>query len=103
MAPQIYPKGSGIPKTPAVCAAKFILSDGLRGVLFCRFGEGYIITIRVQGDLPDLKPLFQFFSEKFPRASLKVGIHLMRVILFGKKKNRFLFADLEPSSVPRRV
>lgn len=42
-----------------------------------RFGEGYIITIRVQGDLPDLEPLFQFFSEKFPRASLKEHHHNM--------------------------
>lgn len=40
----------------------------------CRFGEGYIITVRVQGDLPDLEPLYRFFSEKFPRASLKVGL-----------------------------
>lgn len=39
-----------------------------------RFGEGYIITVRVQGDLPDLEPLYRFFSEKFPRASLKVGL-----------------------------
>lgn len=39
---------------------------------FDRFGEGYIITVRVQGDLPNLEPLYQFFSEKFPRATLKV-------------------------------
>ena len=42
--------------------------------IFCRFGEGYIITVRVQGDLPDMEPLYRFFSEKFPRASLKVGL-----------------------------
>jgi len=39
-----------------------------------RFGEGYIITVRVQGDLPDMEPLYRFFSEKFPLASLKVGL-----------------------------
>ena len=37
-----------------------------------RFGEGYIITVRIQGDLPNLEPLYQFFSDKFPRATLKV-------------------------------
>jgi len=42
-----------------------------------RFGEGYIITVRVQGDLPDLEPLYQFFSEKFPRAVLKEHHHNM--------------------------
>ena len=45
----------------------------------CRFGEGYIITVRVQGDIPDLDPLFLFFSEKFPRATLKVGARLKSV------------------------
>ena len=44
---------------------------GMRSI-FDRFGEGYIITVRVQGDLPNLEPLYQFFSEKFPRATLKV-------------------------------
>lgn len=42
-----------------------------------KFGEGYIITVRVQGDLPDLGPLYQFFSEKFPRAALKEHHHNM--------------------------
>nr|XP_058969338.1 ATP-binding cassette sub-family A member 2-like [Pocillopora verrucosa] len=42
-----------------------------------RFGEGYIITVRVQGDLPNLEPLYQFFSEKFPRATLKENHHNM--------------------------
>jgi len=42
-----------------------------------RFGEGYIITVRVQGDIPDLDPLFLFFSEKFPRATLKEHHHNM--------------------------
>lgn len=42
-----------------------------------RFGEGYIITVRVQGDLPDMEPLYRFFSEKFPRASLKEHHHNM--------------------------
>ena len=49
----------------------------------CRFGEGYIITVRVQGDLPDLEPLYQFFSEKFPRAVLKVGLCLTLVRIFS--------------------
>lgn len=40
--------------------------------MFGRFGEGYIITVRIQGDLPNLEPLYQFFSDKFPRATLKV-------------------------------
>ena len=48
----------------------------------CRFGEGYIITVRVQGDIPDLDPLFLFFSEKFPRATLKVGARLKSVLAF---------------------
>lgn len=53
-------------------------------VLFCccRFGEGYIITVRVQGDLPDLDPLFRFFSEKLPRATLKVGAGSKSVLAF---------------------
>ena len=50
----------------------------------CRFGEGYIITVRVQGDLPDLEPLFQFFSEKFPLAVLKVGLGLTFVRVFSR-------------------
>lgn len=40
-----------------------------------RFGEGYIITVRIQGDLPNLEPLYQFFSDKFPRATLKEHHH----------------------------
>ena len=49
---------------------------------FRRFGEGYIITVRVQGDLPDLGPLYRFFSEKFPRASLKVGLDKYWISLY---------------------
>ena len=45
-----------------------------------RFGEGYIITVRIQGDLPNLEPLYQFFSDKFPRATLKVRLSLMFVL-----------------------
>ncbi|XP_020626914.1 ATP-binding cassette sub-family A member 2-like isoform X2 [Orbicella faveolata] len=40
-----------------------------------RFGEGYIITVRIQGDLPNLEPLYQFFSDKFPHATLKEHHH----------------------------
>ena len=57
-----------------MCSVKYIVIEG--GSFSCRFGEGYIITVRVQGDLPDLEPLYQFFSEKFPRAVLKVGLGL---------------------------
>ena len=41
--------------------------------LYCRFGDGYIITVRVRGDLPSLDALMQFFAEKFPEATLKVS------------------------------
>ena len=38
----------------------------------------------MQGDIPDLDPLFLFFSEKFPRATLKVGARLKSVLAFKK-------------------
>ena len=57
---------------PLVCSVEYVVTEECP--FSCRFGEGYIITVRVQGDLPDLEPLYKFFSEKFPRAALKVGL-----------------------------
>lgn len=69
---------------PSMCSVDYTVIEG--GSFSCRFGEGYIITVRVQGDLPDLEPLYQFFSEKFPRAVLKVGLGL-NVPYFKRFKN----------------
>ncbi|XP_048586908.1 ATP-binding cassette sub-family A member 2 isoform X2 [Nematostella vectensis] len=42
-----------------------------------RFGEGYIITVRIQGDVPNLEPAITHFTEHFPRATLKERHHNM--------------------------
>ncbi|EDO38880.1 predicted protein, partial [Nematostella vectensis] len=41
------------------------------------FGEGYIITVRIQGDVPNLEPAITHFTEHFPRATLKERHHNM--------------------------
>ena len=57
----------------SVCRLNAINSNIL-SFLFsvCRFGEGYILTIRIKGDLPDLNPMKAFIQERFPEAMLKV-------------------------------
>lgn len=41
-------------------------------IFLLRFGEGYIVTVRIQGDIPDLRPVIEYFNEKLPCATLKV-------------------------------
>ena len=38
-----------------------------------RFGEGYIVGLRVKGNSPNLEPVKNYFEENFPDAVLKVG------------------------------
>jgi hypothetical protein len=37
-----------------------------------RFGSGYIITLRIKGENPNLDTVMSFFTEKLPDISLKV-------------------------------
>ncbi len=41
--------------------------------ILSRFGEGYMVVIRVKGDLPNLQPVMSYFKTKFPEAVLKVS------------------------------
>lgn len=38
-----------------------------------RFGDGYIVVVRVKGSLPNMQPVQSFMEETFPDIILKVG------------------------------
>lgn len=42
-------------------------------LLIFRFGEGYIVQLRVQGDFPDMQPVMDYIIENIPQAILKVS------------------------------
>lgn len=39
----------------------------------CRFGDGYMITVRTKSSL-NIKEVVRFFNRNFPEAILKVGL-----------------------------